>query len=497
MKKGISILLVLLMAFSLTACSAESSRKIIDNSGIALVIIAGRHGNARWEDKNLDIAKELMLRAFQYEEKDGNWYATSNISVIVNDGKPEKVSFVVTSDKASVDLNIIEGSGRNEKAITSQVAGAVDLLIEAMSNKGLKIKDNTLFTLRADDPEADLLGAISEAQIILNNNKYKNATEKHILIIDSGISTAGTFNMCNISLVRKTYDEVSTAEDVISRIPTTGFPDLNGIKVTFLGLGNVADPQMSINRDNELKTMLENIWTKIIEDKCHGKLTEKIRFSEITGLPMEWNADGSGDYPLVTPVDFTRPLIQTSTRDSSNSETPTSEPFTSTKLGFIADEPNFSDREATIKVLSSRAIAMKEYLRNNPGKKVFVIGSIAKTERGKNYEYPSPEYPPYLSQSRANAVADILINEYGIPKSSLVVIGAGVIEFSWRNANEFGWRKKFDEEAPKNRVVNIFKETHNGSCTSERDELVKQKKKSVLENLLLSEVLQRAGDPVD
>lgn len=493
LKKTMLVFFVLILVLSMSACGAEED---LGDKGIALVMILGKHGNANWDDETLRSAKEYMERAFTCK-KDKGWTATGNVSVIVCDGMPTKASFVVANDGRQMDFLDISFKERKIAAINSGISKWADVVIDMMDFDGATFGESS-FSLRADDSEVDLLGAISEAQAILNNNKYKDATEKHILIIDSGISTAGAFNMCDIPLIGKADGEMVIAENVVSKIPETGFPDLDGIKVTFWGLGNVANPQMSISKDNELRTMLEDIWTMIIRDKCKGELTEEIKFSETSGMPMEWNADGSGDYPMVTPIDFTRPVpvsqvtmpnMPEAETSAPSSEPPEpSEPFTSTKLGFIEDTADFIDEDATMKVLSSRALAMREFLRDNPDEKVFVVGSIARIERDRNYENPNADYPPYLSQSRAKAVADVLIKRYGINEASLVAVGAGVIEFSWRNADEFAQGKDFEEEAAKNRVVNIFTEG-SGEC----DELLQQKKNSVLQELSLEEALRKAG----
>ncbi len=499
MKKIVIYCLLFILLLSNIACGNDRD---MNDSGIALVMIIGKHGNANWDDGNLEIAREYMERAFTYEQEgsglDKKWIATGNISVIVCDGIPTKADLVIANDVARVDFHEFSCTERTNRAAVDAVEKRIDDLIDIIDFDGWTDGEIS-FALRADNPEVDLLGAISEAQAVLNNNKYRDATEKHILIIDSGISTAGAFNMCDIPLIGKGHEETITAEDVVAQIPDTGFPDLSGIKVTFWGLGNVADPQMSISRDNGLRTMLEDIWTMIIKDRCNGELMEEIKFSETTGMPMEWNADGSGDYPMVTPIDFTRPALpivqsletgQPKDKTSEPSPEPpvASEPFTSAKLGFIEDRAEFVDIDVTTKILSSRALAMREYLRENPDQKVFIIGSIARIEHDRNYENSNVEYPPYLSQCRAEAVADILVENYGINESSLVVVGAGVIDFSWRNANEFAWGKDFEEEAAKNRVVNIFTEN-----SEECDELLQQKKKLVLEDVSLGEVLQEAG----
>lgn len=124
--------------------------------------------------------------------------------------------------------------------------------------------------------------------------------ERHILILDTGICTTGKASMVRDKPI-DIYQE--SAKEFVQCIPEDGFPDLEGIQVTFWGMGNVASPQIDYRANNSYKQWLLDVWTEILVEKCGGTLTEEILFSESAGDPMMWFEDGTG-YPQVRSVFF-------------------------------------------------------------------------------------------------------------------------------------------------------------------------------------------------
>lgn len=119
--------------------------------------------------------------------------------------------------------------------------------------------------------------------------------------------------------------------------------------------------------------------------------------------------------------------------------------FHTSDLGFEPDKATFMDINQAHHAINTIVSELEKFL-NETDYKIFVVGSIAKTSPDRTDRHN------VTSMERAQAVTDMLIKEYDVPENRIVVIDAGVTEFSWRNANE--------DDGPKqaNRVVAIISE---------------------------------------
>jgi len=413
--------------------------------GISLVIIAGRHANANlYTIDQLDGVKKLIEKAVFKWQDGGDYNAEVKVFVIVSDGKPSKTPIAIEGT-ANPD-NPLKVTMKNDRARTNELN---DVVIPGIINF---LRSDTL---RADNEGVDLLGAISEAQTILELNPGK---ENHILILDTGICTTGAFNMDLIRL------QDGTPDDVVNKISAGGFPKLGATntKVTFWGLGNVAEPQLDLRSDSTFKTQLIDVWTKIIVEKCGATLTQPILFSESAGEPMMWVEDGSG-YPYVRPVLFSvvKPPEPPKQEDP---PPPPPEVFAAAALGFEPDSSAFRDERQARELIGSKVDAIYKYICAYPDKTVYIVGSIARTSSGE-----ATAKHNWLAKERAQKVAEILIKDYNIPSERLVVIDAGTTEFSWRPGKEFVNGVKNPQNQQSSRVVAIIAE----DSTEKVDELRK------------------------
>lgn len=421
-KRLLLCLLALAISVLLTDCGTEEIPP--DDPGISLVIIVGKHANANcFTEEQLDRVESWLTQAFRlWSEDDGTeatLYAQAQIKVIVSDGRPVAEEIMV-DEKTALESEIVRNTPESrDMQIKKRVAALMDYL---------RSDD-----LRAEEEEVDLLGALSEAKTILDVTPGK---ERHILILDTGICTAG-----KASMVRK--DPINIYEesylDFIQHLPEDGFPDLEGIKVTFWGMGNVASPQDDYRSNNHYKQWLLDVWTEILTVKCKGTLTEDILFSESAGAPMMWLEDGTG-YPRVKPVFFvdTVPTVpgpgQSEEPVTPPPAEPKPQPIPTSALGFLPDSIEFRDEAEAIRVLEPYvAQSVQPYLASDPeNNKIYVVGSIARI-------YPNEEtsrsHP--LSLGRATRVAEIMVKYYDVPRDSLVIVDAGTSEFSWRPGHEF------------------------------------------------------------
>lgn len=445
MKKRIYLFMVLFcFVFALMGCNNSESKE-----GTELVIIVGRHANANlYTEDMISNVENLIMDSFSYwqDSSTKKYCARANISVIVSDGNP--TIFPITINGSSNVNEILYTETNTTQKRDKNIKEIVD-------NIKLFLRSDDLC---ADDEEVDLLAAISEAQTILDASSLE---QKHVLILDTGITTSGFLDMRTIDIRTGTVEEI-----INDKIPSKAFPLFNDeVKGTFLGLGNVASPQSILRNDNEFKTRLKELWTGILE-KCNVKLEEEIHFAASEGDSMMWYEDESG-YPYVGVVLFEMDKLKVEDEENLPSvDNPIVHPtkpwdIKAAALGFKGDSAEFKNELVAKELIKGYALEIIEYLNSYPEEKIYVCGSIAKVTPDKDCESHT------LSEARAQKVADILINDFGIPKERIIVIDAGTTKFSWRNNEEFPNGTLNRENQQNNRVVEIIPE----SCVSEIEEL--------------------------
>lgn len=421
MKRSCILLIVLMLFLPVSGCGDKIEEE--QGAPISLVIIAGRHANANmFTEDMLETVRFWVNQTIKETEDTKGYHAEADISIIVCDGDPRKVP--------------VEAEGRNLLKVDAPNATKCEEGKEKIADKviGFLIDES----LKADDPEVDLLKAVSQAQDILNSRKD---TEHHILILDTGITTSGYLDMRRVDFISSDMAEVLAAIQ-------EGIPNLTGTKITFLGIGNVGSNQPELSSKSS-KDKLVTLWTSILES-AGGELTDALYISENYGKPMEFSEDGTG-YPPVGTVFFPQPDGTIScTEVKIDTTVEAAEPIIAAKfytsdLGFVPNEATFRDINQAHHAINTIVPELQRFL-NETNYKIYVVGSIAKTSPDRSDRHN------ITSKDRAQAVADMLIKEYGVPADRIIVIDAGVTEFSWRNANE--------DNGPQqaNRVVAIISE---------------------------------------
>lgn len=443
MKKRVFLcLLTLVMPVLLAGCQEGV---MPDGPGTSLVIIVGKHANANYfTEEQLDRVETLLTQAFRCWSEGfiplRSYYAQAQIKIIVSDGRPVAEQQIMVDDEKTLESEIKcnRSDSRTDQIKKKRVKPLMDYL---------RSDD-----FRAGEEEVDLLGAISEAKTILD---ITPGSERHILILDTGICTAGKATMVRDDPI-DIYQE--NPSDFVQRIPEDGFPDLEGIQITFWGMGNVASPQVDYRSNNHYKKWLLDVWTEILTVKCKGTLTEEILFSESAGDPMMWFEDGTG-YPRVKPVFFVDTVpgvpdtegaegfLDAPSKDSGGVITiPTS------SLRFPPDSPKPEDEDEAKRVLGPYAAKCVSYLESDPeNNKIYVVGSIARITPDEDTKKSNE-----ISLGRANWVAEAMIDPFGVPRDKLVIIDAGTTEFSWRPGHEFIDGKVNKENQQSSRMVALI-----------------------------------------
>lgn len=426
MKKSL-LLFVLVFAMILGGCGNGDSDIPLDREPIELVIIAGKHANSNnFTDDMLERAAELIELAVDYDKSGNTYSAEVQMSLIVCDGKPKVEKMKVGKSSK------LKTTADNKKLFKENVTALLSVIGTQLASDDVMAKERG----------SDLQGALNQAGKILRS---KDAEEKHILIMDTGICTDGYLDMNTLKI------QDGTLEQVMEQISPSAFPDLDGVNITFLGLGNVAQPQEDFGYDEELEQRLVEFWTAYLEEGCGAILTEDILFSNDEGEPLSSNEDLEHPYPFVPTVDFT---------PSENKITPPPEvlklePFYSAELGFKPNSSEFRNTKEALKVIEKRVPAIKKYFEQNPGKVVYIVGSIARVSPDETLKKDNK-----YSQGRAQKVFEVLTSpEFGFNPSQFVVIDAGTNEFTWRSNQEFenGVKNSANQEA--NRLVALISET--------------------------------------
>lgn len=428
MKRLCAIFLVAIMLTCLFGCGSSNEAEEPE-SPISLVIIVGKHANARLfsRDQLERNARPLIERSIHDKEDNKGYHSEAQVFVIACDGDPESIPVTLNGK------NILSCDSTNSSKFEDRKEKIVDDVIEFLLSDELK----------ANDPEVDLLKALRLAQKLLNTT---NDTERHILVLDTGITTTGYLNM-------RLEDKELLSNDTKSILSAIqdGLPNLENIQVTFLGLGNVGGAQPELVSNTAEKALI-NLWTEIIESTNGTITTGVLQIAPREGQSLEYDEDlyasGTG-YPPVSTIHF--PQVEGSIKPKPiqiKTTAKTDGPkllykLETTDLGFMPNSAEFYDISEAYYTLNLIQDDI-EGVVNDTDCVIYIVGSIAKTSPDKT-DRSSP-----VSADRANAIADILKNKYNVPENRIVVIDAGVTEFSWRNAPE--------DDGPKqaNRVVAII-----------------------------------------
>lgn len=449
MKKFIAFIVIIIFAFGLVACgntnesvsntSVEAKKFDEIYNPISLVIIVGRHSNAgKPSGDMLKVAKGLILKSYTDPVKaSDDWYSTANVSIIVSDGFPTPMNIPAEwlTISAPYKTNV-------EDDIESNAEKIIQLLMS----------DDT----KADNPEVDLIQALEQARILLNGKEGN----KYILVLDTGITTTGHFDMRKINILD------GQPVDVVNRLPQEQLPDLDGITIMFEGIGNVPNDPMNgqtkiFSSNQEAKKALKAVWMELLVNRCKATLFGN-DIGEATPGEDQPYAEGEGGYPYVSTVAFLAPLPPEPTVppappvvEKEKVPPPIEEIFSATTF-FKGDSTDFVDPDEASLILYDTAEKIRDFLNDErvANEKIYVIGSIANTS--ENLQVTTNKY----SDGRAKTVADELkrlLKDTGVDVNRIISIDAGTTIFSWRNTNEFDsngtWK---DLLAQKNRVVAIL-----------------------------------------
>ena len=242
----------------------------------------------------------------------------------------------------------------------------------------------------ASTPETDLISALSLAARLAASG---TAEDKQIVIRHSGVNTADSLPMQELDLVS------SDITDLIDQLDAEALiPDLQGVKIHFFGLGDVAGSQQALSK-KQVK-WLQSFWQS---------------FFERSGAEVTFHAD----------------IVSGNALTNGHSVTPVTPAegvnfvkFSSKKVEFKPDSDDFLDEETARSAIAEVAAQMKE------GSAHYIIaGSTAKVDN------PTQDGPARLSLLRAQAVRQVLVDA-GVDAERLTCVGLGNEVTSVRDMQE-------------------------------------------------------------
>lgn len=332
-----------------------------------------------------------------------------------------------------------------------------------------------------DSPESDLLQAIREAKSILSGQE---TAKKEIIIVDTGISTAGDLNLCSINFdedpsARKTSDSIID-EYLLNFEGRNILPDLSGIDVVFYGAhGNMAPA--SAPQNDKMITTDEQYIKELWEDIVTKSGATSVSFTEIAGwdTPILENEE----IPHVSTVLFKRlvPIDDPDTLDKDIVGAPCINlAIFSSEIGFDANKATLISQDNFTSQYQEIAMKIQTYLEHNSGKKVYIAGAVAKYGNDNGYK---------LSRERAEVLKKLLTdgafkdkngsNIY-INADQIAIIGLG--DKFPDKIDEYPDEKFEESLALQNRKVFIFTEPYETDSEEEIKNNYYTKLKNAYEN---------------
>jgi len=381
---------------------------------VAMVILAGNHANSKIPD--VPIQKEIY-KAYS---------VFGSVCIVVVDGNPTAIR-----DSNGKLLGFLEESDvKRAKTVYKDNH-------DYWESKILKAQIERVETQSSnpsDDPEVDTLLSLTVAFETLNqienymdfmkkDGDDKVKIKKELIIYDTGLCTSGALSFlnqkyfklikCGVKVWENEETKVEVENLVESLYKSSDIPNLEGVTVTWYGLGKVNEPQPLLNNIEIVN--LQYIWGEILE---MAKATpSKVAGSDETGFFVALNADKTyACSQPVTPVFFWDNI--------GNGDNPELPPYlTEEKLGFQKDIWEFREDVDPLSILKPYADNLNYY----PDMKILLAGSTADpSKNGGDVD---------LSEKRANAVREILV-QLGVDSNRIEIIGLGA-KAPWYDLNEW------------------------------------------------------------
>lgn len=384
----IMFLLVALVTFG--GCSVEEPLP-----KVSLAVIAGVHSNSY----QIPFSSETI-----YENLYRTSYTSGKVTFINCDGSPN-VYF---------QTNIPE----------HEVSGLSDSKMKSIAKEQTSRLLAILAEATANEIEVNTLRAIIKGAKALESSDM--ASERILLVLDSGLSTTGYLNFTNGILN-------ATPNDIVNAlIKVDSIPDVRGINIIWAYIGDTAPPQDELSLKE--KQALKDIWEAILLAGGAESITFKNDFP---------TSNVNEGLPFVSTVDVEDEVIDVQIKPKETAKinySIESVTLDGTCVKFIGDSDQFVDPIAAAEAV----LGIASQLISHPDNKVYVIGTTASGDDKFTIE---------LSTARANAVKNLLEN-LGVNEEQMIAIGLGN-EDPWHIYDLDDNRMLIESIAAQNRKVMI------------------------------------------
>ena len=414
MKKTIiSLALLLALCFTFTGCG-DLFHPTKPTEPVATVLVLGAHSNYPYFGSFSYLTDSIYESCYTY----------GTVTIIVADGEPYVAAdYNVKKPKANIDNS-------KRKMLAEENAATI-------------IKK--LYSFAAKTPEVDTLSALTIAGDKLNAS---DCSVKKVILDDSGLSSTGLLNFASSQLIEE--DPANIVKQLEDR---KAIPNLNGINVEVIGLGQTSGDQTALT--TALKAQLTAIWQAILSS---SGATVTINTTPLT------IKDSKASLPAVSTITiikdslvFTAPTYveETSVEETTTAEetpvTPIETPvtpvieevvrFDETNVKFKSNTAELADKEKAVTALKP----IGEILKNNPDLTVYLAGMTASTGGdGKQ-----------LSLERAKTVKSLLL-DMGAKEKQVSCVGLGRTENFLRVNDLDSDGNLMENKAKLNRAVFLF-----------------------------------------
>lgn len=379
MKKTISIIImlacVIALVSTLAGCTVDVAKAPAEKAAVCYVI--ANTANSKGLNFNSPLVQDTVYSTVR------NY---GFIAVVNADGNPEIVH------AASYDLDDKYKSASKEKLDMDARSKATNIVLSMQS-------------IVADDPEIDYLESLRLAVRTLSS--LSGYDSKRIVLIGTGLSTAGVMNFSNNLISAEPETVVNLLKE------KSEIPDFTGITVYSQQLGDVAAPQQELTSVQRIK--LEKIYGGIVETGGGSFI-----YNDIIANPV----DETKQYPSVTPVNLPADTPISFEEVIFEEDNIFEEPvfLTEEKIGFVADKAVFLNPDEANEILQPVA----EYLVKHPSVSIVLAGTTAGDK--------DSDFTLSLSRQRAETVKNALV-ELGVSADKIIAIGLGSEKDPWHVYN--------------------------------------------------------------
>lgn len=368
------VMVATVIIMGLTGCGNNGKNNSVksENSKPAVAYMIAHTANAKQTDSSAPMLQDTMIDCAEN-------YGYSFIVRV--DGEPELVS----SENLDIDAQFKNASKERLK-------------IDAR-NKATNLL-SVLDEVNAVYPEVDYLEGLRCAAASLRSldDSY---TSRTIICCGTGLGTTGYLDFKNNLLSAEPQVIVEMLEE------REALPDLTGITVYWLGMGQVTAPQEKLT-PKQTKN-LEVIWKSVIEAAGgefvpNDYITVTDEMEQNDELPSVSVVDIPADKPFV----FDPEVLEAENDNAFEEPVMLGE----SQVEFIGDEANYLSPDEAVETI--RPIA--EYLMEHESINILLVGSTAGDV--------TDESTIRLSKERADTVKNTLV-EFGIDTNRITTIGMG------------------------------------------------------------------------